>query len=79
MNLTIKSRKLGKTIHFFREGNNCLYVDMGDNWDRQICEGGLFGGWIHTYNGNSVERFETICRSWLKQYIKNYPYECVDY
>ena len=74
MQLTIKSRKLGKEITFSRAGSYYIYVDLNGQpgcLGRQICEGGSLMGDTLGYQGESKERFEAICRRWYKAYIRN--------
>ncbi|GAB3235145.1 hypothetical protein [Pseudaeromonas pectinilytica] len=74
MQLTIKSRKLGKEITFSRAGSYYIYADLNGQpgcLGRQICNGGSLMGSTMGYSGDSQAQFEAICRRWYKAYIRD--------
>ena len=74
MQLTIKSRKLGKEITFSRPGNYYIYADLNGKpgtLGNQICTSGHTMGGTIGYKGESQEQFEAICRRWYKAYIRD--------
>lgn len=70
MNLTIKSRKLGRDVTFSRPGSYYIFADLNG------CEGTLGtqitdnkGGTISFY-GDDQEAFEKTCRRWYNSLIR---------
>jgi hypothetical protein len=70
MEITIKSRKLGREFTFWKSaGDNYVYDStyQPGTLGKQICEGGY-------YSGNTLtatdESFEGVCRRWLRSYVK---------
>jgi len=75
MRYTIKSRKFGRDIDFVASlpnSKNYAYIKVSftgnDSNYRQICDGGyLMGSTVSA----TAESFESICRNWWKQYLRN--------
>lgn len=73
MKLTIKSRKLGKTITFTRPGREYIYVDLNGRPGTlgvQICKGGWTSGSTMSYLGDDETIFDALCRSWYRAYMR---------
>lgn len=73
MLLTIKSRKLGRTITFSRPGSSYIYADLNGQsgtLGKQICQGGSTMGSTISYSGDDQEEFEAICRRWYRAYTR---------
>ena len=73
MELTIKSKKLGRTVTFSRPGKAYIFVDLNGKEGTlglQICKGGGFLGSTLYYEGDSQAEFERICRHWWRSYLK---------
>ena len=71
MELTIKSKKLGKTITFSRPGTGYIYADLNGNsgtLGKQLCEGGGTMGSTLSYSGEDEKEFAAICRRWYRAY-----------
>lgn len=71
MELVIKSRKLSKEITFSRPGSGYIYADLNGKAGTlgvQLCKGGLTMGSTLSYEGDSQEEFEKICRNWYRAY-----------
>lgn len=74
MELTIKSRKLDRTITFSRPGKSHIFANLNGKpgtLGTQICAGGRTMGDTVRYSGDDKERFEKICRCWYRAYIRN--------
>lgn len=74
MEITIKSRKLGRVITFSRPGASYIYVDLNGQQGTlgtQICDGGRLSGSTIGYSGKDQEEFAKICRKWYRAYIRN--------
>lgn len=72
-NCTIKSRKLNREITFSRPGKSYVFADLNGQpgtLGAQICEGGSTSGNTITYDGESQDRFEAICRRWYRAYVR---------
>lgn len=68
MEMTIKSRKLGRTFTFSKRGNGYHYIYEGrPNNEKQICRG---GGYMGDTLSASDEGFKAVCRRWYRNYIK---------
>lgn len=73
MKLSIKSKKLGRTITFSRPGESYIYVDFNGEpgtLGEQICDGGSFRGPTISYLGDDQREFEAICRRWYRSFIR---------
>lgn len=72
MKLTIKSRKLNRTITFSRPGASYIYADLNGQsgtLGKQICaRGGLMGNTM-TYSGDDEAKFAAICRRWYRAFV----------
>lgn len=71
MQLTITSKKLGRTLTFWKcSGPGYVYVDLNDQpaqQGKQICYGGdLFGNTVYT----SDVQFESVVRRWYRSFLK---------
>lgn len=69
MELSIRSKILGRTLTFTRPGSSYIYVDLNGHSGTlgvQICEGGSTTGWTLSYEGNDQKEFERICRRWYR-------------
>ena len=74
MELTIKSRKLDRTITFSRPGKGYIFANLNGKpgtLGTQICAGGRTMGSTISYRGDSEQQFEKICRNWYRAYIRN--------
>lgn len=75
MELTIKSRKLNKTVTFFKlsfKETSYIWVDLNGKkgtLGKQICKGGYLQGEAIT---STDQDFEKICKRWLNQYYTRY-------
>jgi len=70
MKLTIKSRKLGKTLTFSRPGTSYVFVDLNGKpgtLGDQMCQGGMLMGSTLSASDNT---FEDVCRSWYRSYLR---------
>lgn len=72
MQMTIKSRKLGKTLTFWKQAGGDKYIylvtdDKPGTLGRQLCCGGHLGGLTLSAID---EDFEYVCRSWYKAHVK---------
>jgi hypothetical protein len=76
MKCELYSRKLKKTLTFSIPGASYVYVDINGQpgtLGRQICTGGcLMGSTISFYGGDGKEKFQAMCKNWLRQYLKKY-------
>ena len=73
MKMTIKSRKLERTITFSRPGSNYIYADLNGQpgtLGAQICRGGSTMGSTLGYDGDDQAQFEAICRRWYKAHLR---------
>lgn len=73
MELTIKSRKLKRTLTFSRPGRAYIFVDingMSGTLGQQICAGGALSGSTLQHYGDDYKEFERICRSWYRSYMR---------
>ena len=71
MFLTIKSRVLDRAFTFFKPpGYNYIYDSsyLPGTSGKKLCRNGSYMG--HTLMARD-EKFESVCRQWLRQYIKN--------
>ena len=75
MRYTIRSRKFGGDIDFIASlpnSKNSAYVKVSftgnDSNYLQICDGGYLRG---STISATTESFESICRKWWKQYLRN--------
>lgn len=70
MEITLRSRKLGKTFTFYKASGGSAHVfdstDKPGNLGKQICARGYYGGLTLTATD---ENFERVCRRWLKAYV----------
>lgn len=74
MKMQINSRKLGRTITFSRSGSSYIYADLNGQPGTlgvQICRGGNTSGNTLTYEGDDQSKFEVICRSWYRAYMRS--------
>lgn len=75
MELTIKSKKLGRIFTFSRPGKAHIFCDLGKK-DKigtlgyQICKGGNLRGTTIACESDDQKAFEAICRTWYKAYLK---------
>lgn len=72
--MQIKSKILKQELTFSRPGTGYIYVDINGRpgtLGKQICRGGGFTGSTLSCSGTE-ERFEDICRSWYRAYLKDY-------
>lgn len=70
---TINSRALGQEITFSRPGSTYIFVDLNGQpgtLGKQICQGGRLTGSTISYDGEDQEKFEKICRSWYRSYLR---------
>ena len=69
----IKSKVLGKTIHFWKNpGESYVYTDLEERQNglgRQICNGGGFTGYTLIASDKSMGK---VCRAWYRAYIRKY-------
>jgi hypothetical protein len=75
MNVTINSRKLGRTFTFSRPGGSYVFADLNGQpgtLGRQICDGGATIGSTISYSGSDEATFERICRRWYRAYLRNF-------
>ena len=73
MELTITSRKLGRTITFSIPGSSYIYADLNGQpgcLGQQVCQGGRTAGSTLSYSGDDYARFEAICRRWYRAYLR---------
>ncbi len=71
MQITLKSRKLGKSFTFFKSSGNAYVYNstyQPGTLGKQICRGGQYGGSTLTA---SDDNFEAVCRRWLRQHVAN--------
>lgn len=74
MKLTIQSQKIEKAITFTRPGESYIFADLNGQPGTQgvqLCKGGSTMGSTMSYEGDSQEEFEKVCRSWYRSYIKD--------
>ena len=74
MKVTIKSRKLAKTITFTRPGREYIFADLNGRPGTlgvQICKGGWTSGSTMFYLGDDQAIFNRLCRYWYRAYIRN--------
>ena len=74
MRLTIKSKKLGRTLEFSRPGSGYVYVDMNGqqgSLGNQICDNGAFIGSTISYEGDDEAEFNAVCRQWYRAYVRH--------
>ena len=73
MEVTLKSRKVGKTITFSIPGSSYVFADLNGQpgtLGQQICRGGSTMGSTITFpRDGDPAKFEALCRRWLKSYV----------
>ena len=72
MRYTIKSRKLNKTLTFYRDGPAHIYVDMNGQpgiLGKKICYNGQFTGVCLSCEGEDQAAFEKLCKQWYQAHI----------
>lgn len=70
MELTINSKKLGKTVTFSRPGKQYIYWDINGKSGTLGKQPTYANGGTLAYLGDSQEEFERICRNWYRWYIR---------
>lgn len=71
MEMTIKSRRLGRTLHFCTAYPDRGYIYLGSSYvnGQQICQGGGFTG--NTLSAHSEESFRRQVKNWYRSYLKD--------
>ena len=74
MEFEINSRKLGKKITFSIPGLSYVFVDLNGKpgtLGNQICTGGSLTGSTISFRSENFEKFQKLCKNWLRAYLKN--------